>query len=209
MAGLTLVTPPAVESVTLAEAKSHLRVETADDDALIGDLLAAARQTVEGFLRRALITQTWRLTLDRFPRVAERWWDGVRQGAAVVERARAIVLPRPPLSAVTSLTVFDAADTPTVVPAGDYIVDTAAEPGRLVLRTGESWPVVGRAAAGVEVVFDAGYGAAGSAVPEAIRQGILETVAALYDRRGEGVAEARGLPGAAAALLAAYRIVGL
>ena len=78
MRGLTLVTAPASEPVSLAEAKAHLRIEAADDDSLIGALITAARQSAEAHMRRALMSQTWRLSLDRFPAAPQPWWDGVR-----------------------------------------------------------------------------------------------------------------------------------
>ena len=59
-----LLTPPAVEPLTLAEAKSYLRVDTVDEDDTIAALIAAARLLVEAYARRALITQSWRLSLD-------------------------------------------------------------------------------------------------------------------------------------------------
>ncbi|MBV9418770.1 MAG: phage head-tail connector protein, partial [Alphaproteobacteria bacterium] len=37
---LQLTTPPATEPITLAEAKTHLKVDTTDDDALITRLIA-------------------------------------------------------------------------------------------------------------------------------------------------------------------------
>lgn len=210
MKGLTLVTPPAAEPVTLAEAKAHLRVEIADDDALIADLVAAARQAAESHTRRALITQTWRLTLDRFPGKPLPWWDGVREGADVPEPANAIELPRPPLQSVTSVTAYDDADAATVMAATDYFVDSDHEPGRVVLRSGKTWPVVLRVAAGVEIEYVAGYGAA-TDVPEAIRQGLLLLVGHFYENR-EAVAAAGAvseLPLGVAALWRPYRVPGL
>ena len=41
---LTRQTPPAVEPVTLSEAKAHLRVDSTDDDAYIATLITAARE---------------------------------------------------------------------------------------------------------------------------------------------------------------------
>jgi len=63
-----LLTPPAAEPVTLADAKAWLRVEHDDDDDVIAALIAGARSHVEAQTRRALITQSWRLVLDRWPR---------------------------------------------------------------------------------------------------------------------------------------------
>ena len=62
-----LLTPPAAEPVTLADAKAYLRVAIGDDDAVIAALIAAARSHIEAQTRRALITQTWRLVLDCWP----------------------------------------------------------------------------------------------------------------------------------------------
>jgi uncharacterized phiE125 gp8 family phage protein len=61
-----LVTGPASEPVTLDEAKAHLRVDGDDEDDYITSLIVAARQAAEAYTRRALITQTWRHTGDRF-----------------------------------------------------------------------------------------------------------------------------------------------
>ena len=60
---LQLITPPAIEPVTLAEAKAHLKVDTTDDDTLITSLIAAARARAEWHTRRAFITQGWMLWL--------------------------------------------------------------------------------------------------------------------------------------------------
>jgi len=58
--GTMLLAGPAVEPVTLEETKAHLRVEFADDDALIAGLIKAARDCAESATNRKLITQPWR-----------------------------------------------------------------------------------------------------------------------------------------------------
>ncbi len=193
MRGLTRTAPPAVEPVSLSEAKAHLRVDATDDDSLIQGLIAAARQTAEEHLRRALITQNWRLTLDRFP------------------AGPVIALPRPPLASLAAITTYDEADAATVMPAADYLVDSAETPGRVVLRQGRVWPPVGRRAAGVAIDFTAGYGAAATDVPEAIRQGILMLIGHFYERREAAVPDGRiaALPFGVAALWRPYRVLGL
>ena len=65
--GLKLVSPPVFEPITLAEAKTHLRLDTCTDDAYVSALIIAARERVELFLRRALITQAFEYTIDQFP----------------------------------------------------------------------------------------------------------------------------------------------
>jgi uncharacterized phiE125 gp8 family phage protein len=64
-----LIEEPAIEPLTLAEAKSFLRVEHSADDDLIGALIKAARSEVESATRRALITQGWRIALDCWRRL--------------------------------------------------------------------------------------------------------------------------------------------
>lgn len=162
---LKLVTGPAVEPVTLSEAKLHCRVDISDDDALIGTLIAAARRYVEGVSRRALITQTWDLALDTWPDSPFK-------------------VPRPPLQSITSITYLDDTGAAGTVAASNYVVDTYSEPGRVALSSSGSWPgVTLYAVAGVRVRFVAGYGAAGSAVPQEFRQAILLLVEHWYEQR--------------------------
>jgi len=166
---------PTAEPVTLTEAKTHLRVDVTDDDVLITSLIASARQYVEQIARRALVTQTWRLSIQEFPA------SGV------------IILPKPPLQSVTSITYTDITGTTSTVDSNTYTVDTDSEPGRVVLKYGESWPSASLANTNpVQVTFVAGYGAP-SAVPEYWKQAILLLVGHWYENR-EGVAVTGAIP---------------
>jgi len=60
-----LLTGPAIEPWSVAEAKSFLRAENDDDDTVVASLIAAARNQVEALTRSALIAQTWRLRFRR------------------------------------------------------------------------------------------------------------------------------------------------
>lgn len=195
--GLTLVTPPAAEPISLAEAKAHLRVDGTDDDTLITALIVAAREHVESVTRRALITQTWDYSLPAFP------------------NGDVLALPRPRLQSVTSVTYTDSAGVAATFAASNYLVDTASYVGRLVLGYAKDWPVfTERPINAVVVRFVAGYGPAAADVPRAIRHALLLLVAEWYERREAthvgmtGASAVTPLPFAVNALLAPHRVWG-
>ena len=185
---LQLITGPAIEPVTLAEAKAHLKVDTADDDALIATQIAAARARAEWHLGRALITQSWIQWRDCWPA------DGI------------IELSLPPLQSVTSVTTYARDNTPTMLDPGTYQVDAVSQPGRIVFNCDVIPPLDLRRANAIAIAFTAGYGNAATDVPAPIREALLELIAFLYEHRGEAPDE---LPLAALALLSPYRMFNL
>ncbi len=189
MSALLLV-PPSAEPWTVAEAKSFLRVEHGDDDTIIAALIAAARGHVEALTRRALLTQSWRLVLDRWPR------DG------------RIALNMAPLRSLTAARVYDAANNPASIDVETFVVDTAAN---AIASPCWSLPVPGRFSAGIELDLQLGYGPNSSDVPDVLRHAIRMLIAHWYENRGlaalgETVAV---LPAGVGAMIAPYRVLSL
>lgn len=214
---LTLVVAPAVLPVSLNEAKAHLRIEDDQitDDALITGQIATAVEACERYTGRALISQTWTLHRDDWP---TDWhsahgsdWTGIREGAISELRsaARWLEIPRPPLQQVIHVKTYDEEDGAIVLAASDYFVDTATEPGRIVLRSGAAVPAITRAANGLEIQFIAGYGDDPQDVPEQLRLGILQLIAGLNENRGDCPIGALIERSGAAGLWRTHRILGL
>lgn len=205
----TLTTPPALEPVTLTEAKTHLRIDHADEDTLITALITAAREYCESLTRLAFISQTWTWTLDRWPSRPSRHGGPADAISAVIPAlsggsARYLEVPRGPLASVTSITTYDDADAATAWATANYFVATGQD--RIYRRLGAGWPIPARTGDGIVIVYVAGYGGAASDVPEAIRRAILLMVAQLYERR-LAVEEAAlaPVPLGVAELLGAYK----
>jgi uncharacterized phiE125 gp8 family phage protein len=186
---LTLLTPPAVEPVTLAEAKARLRVTGEADDAAISHWIETARACVERETGRALLSQVW---LER----RDGWGGDGRLGAFGTQ----FRLLKPPLIALETVTLFDADDTPSEIDPAAFFIDTLADPGRIVLKPGEAWPQPLRPAGGIEIRFRCGHGETADAVPAALREAVLQIVQVL----AEGGPDT-GLPPVAQSLLAPYR----
>ena len=163
---LSLVTPPAVEPVSLAEAKAHCRVDITDDDTYLTTLITTARKRVEEITSCALINQTWLYAVDDWP------------GSDTLK------LPKSPLSSVTWIKYTDAAGVVTTYSASNYVVDTYSRPGRVRLKSTSSWPgTTLQELNGFQVQFVAGYGAAGTAVDEQLRHAILLLIEHWYENR--------------------------
>lgn len=168
MQSLQVITAPTIEPLSLAEARQHLLVEGTDQDALIGDLIKVARERVETDTRRALLTQTLRMTLDRFP------------GGGVT--GEAILVPRPPLQSVTSIQYVDTAGATQTLSASLYLVDTYSEPGRIVPAYNQIWPSTRDVPNAVTVTFVAGWTST-AVMPAAARQLCRIWAAHYYEER--------------------------
>jgi uncharacterized phiE125 gp8 family phage protein len=169
---LTRQTAPAVEPVTLSEAKAHLRVDTSDDDTYIGTLITAAREWVEQYLDRTLIHTQWVLRFDKFP----------PSGIEPVE------LPRPPMvtsgtATAVAVTFTSEAGTTSTYSTAEYRVDRSATPGAILPIYGTTWTPHRQDDNAISVTWWAGYGASGSSVPAAIRHAMLMLIGTWYERR--------------------------
>lgn len=186
---IVLVTPPSAEPLTSAEAGAHARLGTlqAEEVALLDGYIMAARQRCEDVSWRQMLTATYRLRLPRFPSVCDPNEGVVRDGG--------ILLPRPPLQTLTSITYVDQDGVTQTLATSAYQVEPPAGQGSeraLILPAyGESWPSTRPVPGAVQVNYTAGYGDAGSAVPQTLLQGIRCMVARMYQLREDAEAAAR------------------
>ena len=165
---LKLIEPPAEEPVSLQEARTHLRLDSGEDDYIAG-LITAARRYCETFQNRVYVSQTWDLFLDAFP-------------------PGCIKIPLPPLQSVAFIKYKDSSGELQTLESSEYVVDPYSEPGLIFRAYGKSWPATYPEANSVQIKFVAGYGAAADIPPE-IKQSILLKIADLYEHRGgdEGI----------------------
>lgn len=180
---------PAVEPVTLVEAKSHLRVDHTDEDDLISILIQAAREMVEKHTNRSLITQTRVIKLDGFP-----WGDTLR-------------LTDGPVSSITSIYYDDDADANTLLASSLYWTDLDSNIPRV--RVKSSFPSTYDKPNAVQITYIAGYGADGSYVPQPLKQAMLLILGHLYENRQQVIVSgsptgALEIPFGANALMSPY-----
>ncbi|GLS32922.1 phage conserved hypothetical protein, phiE125 gp8 family [Mesorhizobium albiziae] len=161
---------PAVEPVTLAEVKEQLRLGHASEDGLLAGLIRAAREEVERATGIALINQGWRLALDRWPR------NGT------------VLLARHPVRTVVSVTAYGADGEAALIPPSAYQADTLSRPARLHF---DDTPAPLRRMNGIEIDFSAGYGEAGTDVPDTLKRAMLLLTAHWYELRGALGAESQ------------------
>ena len=178
------VSAPAQEPVTLGEAKDFIRIGVNDDDTLISGLIAAAREAIEVWLGRSLITTTWDYFLDEFPNTQGDFDRGhTFRHHGDFKFGGTIRLPKPPLQSVTSIKHFDEDGVEQTLPTADFLVDTASIQGRITPTPTTFWPVTQVRINAVTVRFVAGFGNDPSDIPETIRSAILLFVGDLYEHR--------------------------
>jgi uncharacterized phiE125 gp8 family phage protein len=175
---LTLVTPPPEPPIGVYDLRAHLRIDEADEDALLESYIEAARLHLEGprgWLNRALLTQTWDWTLDCFP----------------LGPGRVFHVPLPPLQSVASITYLDADAIQQTLAPSAYVVDTRTEPGRIQPVSSTSWPTTYAQFNAVTVRFVAGFGPVQEDIPQPIRQALIGLASDYYEHRDTDAAPPR------------------
>lgn len=165
---LQTLTQPATEPVSLAEAKAHCRIDTDADDAYVGSLITAAREYCEAYSNETYLHTQYRMSLDSFPFEIE--------------------VPRPPMATsgtVTAVVVTYTLENQTTatLSTSEYRVDRDSTPGVLRTNYNGSWPSHLLDYNAVTVTWWGGRGAAGSAVPQRVKNAILWLVGYWYERR--------------------------
>lgn len=180
------LTPPAVEPVSLTEAKDFLRIVSNDEDELLGTLITAARLMIEAAAGRLLIEQGWRIVLDDWPQGGE------------------IRLPLSPVRSLTAARVHPATGpAETVAPSSLMLVEGSDPP---LIAIAAPVPAPGRAHAAIEIDLVAGFGATRETVPAPLRQAVLRLACRWFEHRGDVVSrDAAWLPAEIAALVGPFR----
>lgn len=155
---------PALEPITLQEAKEHLKVTGSYQNDEITRMIKAARGVVERYLNRALITQEWDVYFDH-------WCDELK-------------LHFPPLQSVDAVKYFNQEGTEATLSPTLYWV-TKSDPSCIVRKYSATWPELeeGRPDA-IKIEITCGYGDNPTDVPEDIRNAIKVVLTDLYENRG-------------------------
>lgn len=172
---------PPTEPVSVQEAKEHLRIDTDWDDDLLFAYIQTAREMIEEYLGRALITQTWDMILDTLPERVE--------------------LPRPPVQEVNGVYARDASDNEYEISSDHYTMEEKADLLMLSAQSVVTWPFH-RDIAGARIEFVSGYGDSASDIPPPLRVGILQMVGHLYENR-----ESQAIPPGVRQIIQPYRRV--
>lgn len=180
---LERVTVPEIEPVSLVEMKRHLRIDidlTEEDDD-IEALVVAAREWVESYTGRALIDQTWRLTLTNVFSLNALNLTGSGFVGVVSNPANGILLRRSPIISITSAASVDSNGDETEIDAADFQLRDA----------NTKWPTIGGivVADTTRIVYRAGFANRSTSpiqgtevVPVRFKQAIKLWVEANYDR---------------------------
>ena len=166
MTPIRAATPP-VEPVSVTDLRLYLRLDPDDggvEDALLAQLIAGARASLETEARRILVPGRYRITLPGWPR--EGW----------------LPLPLSPLVELVRAGLATPDGNMTDLPAGLVCLGPDPVEAPALSFTG-SLPDPGEATIVIEV--SAGYGGDGPPLPDDLRLAVLRLAAARYEHRGD------------------------
>ena len=186
-----LVVPPTVEPMTAADVRLRLKYPRTDQDVAIAEWIQSARNTVERYVERGLMTQTWEIRVhvcgasasgsvaalvggesteshvDRFTHNLTTY-RSPRLGTLQVSsewRPSVDLVWAAPLQSIVSVT-----DDTGVVPPASYVVDNTVEPARLYFLD------PARPSGATVIRYVVGYGDTPETIPPTLRQVVFALV---------------------------------
>jgi uncharacterized phiE125 gp8 family phage protein len=165
-----LIAPPAALAVSMDDARLAARVDVEPDgttalDTEIANAVRTYTVEAETETNRAIIDQTWRVTLDAFP------------GAIKLDKAHVLQ--------VEQVKFYDTTGVQQILDPQHYQIDAESEPGYIVPAVGRAWPATAQRINAVEVEYRAGYGPDHTSVPAGVKGFILARVAEHFETGGQ------------------------
>lgn len=167
--GLIQITAPTDTPVSLAEAKTQLRIDHSDDDTYIThliDVVASKFEPPHGRLNRSLCSQTLEASLPAWP------------------CDRIVRLIGRPVTAVSSVKYSDEDNVEATLSSGNYYL--LSDQAGLGFLTDADLPCLYPRPDAIRIRYVAGHADAAN-IPERIRHAILAVVTRLYAQRGDMV----------------------
>lgn len=160
----TVATHPAVEPVVLVDFKAHVRVNWTEEDTILATYLKAARERLEVFLDRSLITQTIVFAFKDFT-------DHI------------IYLPRGPVQSVTSFKEYEPFTAIEYdVSESLYSVNIDVDPAEVTMI---GFPYRKKYGNYFRIQYQAGYADSGADAefPATLKVKIMEIATLMYEQR--------------------------
>jgi uncharacterized phiE125 gp8 family phage protein len=159
----TKIAAPAIEPISVEEARAFLRCDDDESDAYISSLISAARELAENQTGRTLLETGWEMRTDGFSRAVRLEWPRVLR--------------------IQSLQFVAPGGEVLTLDPHDYVLDAANDfaPAWLVPARDRAWPETSDEVNAVRVRYIAGYGSDPAQVPASIKQWIRLHVRAFYD----------------------------
>lgn len=161
-----LVTPAASAPVTLVELKQHLDITWDTKDTVLAIYIGAATKLLDGYsgiLGRAILNQTWAQKLSEFPFGME------------------IPIPIGNVQSITHLKYYDTDNVEQTFSSANYTIVSEDEGYKISLNEDAAWPATYSREDAITLTWVAGYGAANSDVPDAIRLAIMQLCAHWFE----------------------------
>lgn len=174
--------------LSLADIRGHAAIDDATSDTELTRYLSEAVAMIDGpqGIGYALLTQTWRLSLDRFPSQTRGLYE-----QNIMDEIR---LPGAPVKSIVSIVYTDRGGASTTLAADQYVVDLDRSPAVLMPAYGLSWPEARIQPGAVKITYTLGEATAATVNPRLISAVMLMVSYRDKFREAAGVADTKPIP---------------